>query len=160
MLVKIHRPSPSSTFTNCSTLFKNLFLRPDSKMYRLSDRIRCELLVLASAILTLALTVPYAVQMWNAPLNTYTLNSKGIVVDNNKSARHKLIAMYGLPPLFSIVLTVVNICMTLAWGRIFVSYTIGMTATMAVGWLVTAVFWGHCAIDDESQSWEGDQSYS
>lgn len=65
-----------------------------------------------------------------------------------------LIIMYALPPILTIVVANVNIIVYWYWNPRTI-YGLLMSAGMAIGWLITILFWGNCAVRHGSRLQKG-----
>jgi hypothetical protein len=118
-----------------------VILMAPTRQYARNTRIYLEILILVATATTLALAIPYTANIWNANSSTET----------PIPSRTSLLPLYGLPPFLTILISALNIVIYLYSRQPFI-YNLCVTSLASAGWLVTALFWGHCGFEASGES--------
>ena len=113
-----------------------------TRHYSRNTRIYLEILILVITTTTLALTIPYAIQLWDSDTSFSTPTP----------SRASLIPLYGIPPLLTLLISILNICIYVHSSQPFV-YGIFIASFTSTGWLVTTLLWGHCSTGSSEEDW-------
>jgi hypothetical protein len=118
------------------------FVMSATRRYSRNIRIYLEVLILIATTITLALTIPYAIQLWNSG-PSFSVSTK---------SRASLIPLYGIPPLLTFLISLLNICIYIYSSQPFI-YGIFIASFTSAGWLVTILLWGHCSTGSSEEDW-------